>query len=54
MDEEFFDFSRALQIVREGGVVTRSAWTGSGITIGVVVPEPLSDRPNAMTPFLAV
>lgn len=49
-----FDFSRALAIIKGGGVVSRLCWQGTGLTIGVVIPEPINEKPNQMTPFLAV
>jgi hypothetical protein len=47
---EHFDFSRALTIMRGGGVVARVAWNGTGLTIGALSSPP----GNNLTPFIAL
>ena len=54
MPNNTFDFSRALAIIKGGGVVTRLCWRDTGMTVGVVVPQPVDEKPNLMTPFLAL
>lgn len=45
-----FDFSTALTVIRGGGVVTRAAWVGSGLTLGLMAPP----AESGMMPFVAV
>ena len=51
MDNEtdLFDFSAALTIVKNGGVVARAGWNG-GLTMGVMAPP----QNSGLMPFLAL
>ena len=44
------DFGKALHIIRSGGVVTREAWNGTGLVLGVMAPP----AEQGIMPFLAV
>lgn len=44
------NFPSALTIVLSGGVVSRSTWSGSGFTIGVLAPP----ADSKIMPFLAI
>lgn len=54
MSDNTFGFAQALDIVRGGGIVTRQCWKGTGLSVGVVVPEPFGGKANPMSPFLAL
>ena len=48
--QETFNFGAALIIARNGGIVSRMAWNGHGLSMGVVAPP----ADTGIMPFLAV
>lgn len=39
MENEFYNFSRALQLIKEGAKLSRAGWNGRGMWIGLRRPD---------------